>query len=1044
MPYTPSQLKQQYILKTGNKVYDKRSKIWKSLPQQEKDIYNTNIRNIKTIINYNDNIINGLNKFIRDNNNITQIVNYRIDTNELTRYSNLNFIISILIKNIKDNFTSPNGLISIGIGDYNFGLSQNSMNNLINNINLNFLNETTDHFGSDTELINNLNMYNYFNITIRPKTNINVRNEGAFFPYYNISNIDLTPLQIFNFNNSNNEDNCLLYAFKQLGMLDKYIEIIKTFINNRLVPVSSFKEICNLLDICINLHTKRNDDNTHKIKITTYGNKNKKTYNICLLENHYFALIDLPYTSYSIINYQEIKNINGFNRIFNHNGKRFLFTNNRYINSFDILNLMLNNKEQFFTKINADNIVEKDELYFKNLKNISFNSLEYSDINIKEVINDIDDKEKKEFKIVFFDFETYKDNNNNNIPYLCCSIDSNNNKNHFYGVNAGFKLLNSLKEDTLLIAHNAKFDYNFIVKYLYNCSEIKNGSNFITFYGRFKNINIRIKDSYKLIPSPLKDFPEMFNLTNIKEVMPYNLYTEDTINKRFIDFNEVISFIKKDDINQFNSNLKKWDCLNNDKVDIIKYSREYCIIDCILLKEGFNIFREWCLNDFKLDINDILTIPSLAHQYLLNQGCYKGCYELSGIPRMFISKCIVGGRVMSSNNKKIKLINRFINDFDAVSLYPSAMFRMDGFLKGVPKILNTTDYNIIKNYDGYFLQIKIKSISIKRNFPLLSIRDINNNTRNFTNDIIGEIVFIDKIALEDLIKYQGVEFEVINGYYFDEGFNNKINEVIKDLFDKRKELKKNDNKSELIYKLIMNASYGKLITKPHEKDIKFFNNDKDFNKYYSINYNKINNYINYSGDKYKLEEYIPLNNQFNMAHLGVSILSMSKRIMNEVICTAEDNNLNIYYQDTDSIHIEDDDIDKLQHIYKNNFNRELIGEDLGQFHSDFKLKGATKNIKAVKSIFLGKKSYIDELKGEDDEGNIIKGFHIRMKSIGKKVINYHAKKFYDGDVFKLFDDLYNGVKITFDLTNEGENVNFKFNKDYTVSTQNIFNREISF
>lgn len=41
------------------------------------------------------------------------------------------------------------------------------------------------------------------------------------------------------------------------------------------------------------------------------------------------------------------------------------------------------------------------------------------------------------------------------------------------------------------------------------------------------------------------------------------------------------------------------------------------------------------------------------------------------------------------------------------------------------------------------------------------------------------------------------------------------------------------------------------------------------------------------------------------------ILDMSKRIMNEVMCLAEDLKINIYYQDTDSMHIEADKIEKL-------------------------------------------------------------------------------------------------------------------------------------
>ena len=45
------------------------------------------------------------------------------------------------------------------------------------------------------------------------------------------------------------------------------------------------------------------------------------------------------------------------------------------------------------------------------------------------------------------------------------------------------------------------------------------------------------------------------------------------------------------------------------------------------------------------------------------------------------------------------------------------------------------------------------------------------------------------------------------------------------------------------------------------------------------------------------------------------ILSISKRIMNEVICTAEDNDIEIYYQDTDSNHLGVDDIKRLSELY---------------------------------------------------------------------------------------------------------------------------------
>ena len=73
--------------------------------------------------------------------------------------------------------------------------------------------------------------------------------------------------------------------------------------------------------------------------------------------------------------------------------------------------------------------------------------------------------------------------------------------------------------------------------------------------------------------------------------------------------------------------------------------------------------------------------------------------------------------------------------------------------------------------------------------------------------------------------------------------------------------------------------------------------------------------------------------------LGIHVLSMSKRIMNEVMCLAFDIGCHIYYQDTDSMHIEKNDLNMLATEFKKKYDRELIGTDLGQFHSDFPLNG---------------------------------------------------------------------------------------------------------
>ena len=53
-----------------------------------------------------------------------------------------------------------------------------------------------------------------------------------------------------------------------------------------------------------------------------------------------------------------------------------------------------------------------------------------------------------------------------------------------------------------------------------------------------------------------------------------------------------------------------------------------------------------------------------------------------------------------------------------------------------------------------------------------------------------------------------------------------------------------------------------------------------------------------------------------------------------MLSCAGDCGVKTYYQDTDSIHLNCDDVDKVVKRYKGNYRLELVGEDLGNFHVD--------------------------------------------------------------------------------------------------------------
>ena len=164
---------------------------------------------------------------------------------------------------------------------------------------------------------------------------------------------------------------------------------------------------------------------------------------------------------------------------------------------------------------------------------------------------------------------------------------------------------------------------------------------------------------------------------------------------------------------------------------------------------------------------------------------------------------------------------------------------------------------------------------------------------------------------------------------------------------------------------------------------------------------------------------------------------MSKRIMNELIYLCEDEDISVYYQDTDSIHILKRDLDYLRDLYNIKFNKELIGDNMGQFHSDFPpVKG--KESFAIKSIFLGKKAYLDVLSNEEGDKNN----HIRMKGIPGNVIEGLAKEKFDGNVEELYESLYDGNILEFDLLKYGPH--FKVNKNLTIESYKTFKRTIKF
>lgn len=856
--------------------------------------------------------------------------------------------------------------------------------------------------------------------TSMERTNIYKTSEGAYFPYY-CPNYDLERYQIFmNSEMSDLSDNCLIYALRKLGLDEFKLDLVKTAINSNYICKSKLKDVCNDLKIIIELYEERNDNTKNKVRKTIYG-KIGNIYKIALLDNHYFV-------------YEKYNNTTSLN----------------------FIKYLLENKDKYLVPFNYNNMKIED---LKDI-NISSDILEYDEKAICDKI--YVEKNNKYDKIIYADFETYtrktKGGRLIHIPYLFCfKYDDEDEIRNFTGENCAKSFIDYInkKDDKniLLIFHNAKYDYNFLTKDMMILKEINSDGNFKCLTAMtYKKVMVSIKCSYNMFNIPLKKCVEAFlskeDQKKIKkEVMPYNLYNVNGyVNKRFIPKKDItIDYFKnKDEYKEFFKNATEWGCLDPimNTIDIIDYSKYYCQMDVLILSKCYNKFRSDVLELLKLDINNYLTISSVADAYFTLQGCYEGVKQISLNIQEFILKSVYGGRVMTANNKKIYIEGK-INDFDAVSLYPSAMRRLS-YPMGSPKIIENLTMEFLRTTDAYFVEIRINKVGIKRSFPLLSHYD--DNKRNYTNDLEGEVIIVNNITLEDLIKFQEIEFTILRGYYYNEGVNNKIQEVIQNVFNERKRLKKEENPSEIVYKLLMNSAYGKTIQKPILNDIVFVYGYDRLNSYISKNYNKTTSYRKIPDTKgFKISTTKSSYGHYNLAHIGSLILSMSKRIMNEVMCLSEDNGIDIYYQDTDSIHLKDEDIQKLQTKFKDIYNRELIGKDLGQFHSDFSLKDIPKDIEVYskKLIALGKKCYIDVLEAKDKNNKIYNGYHIRLKGVSGEAIAYEAKKRGITEL-DIYERLYKGEDIEFDLTCGGNKTCFKFEKNYIVHTQIDFKRKIKF
>ncbi len=927
----------------------------------------------------------------------------------------------------------------------------------------------------------------------------------------------------------------------------------------------------NIILYSIDIKDGKTRTNTYKCECNTGD------IEIAIYESHYFKYEKTKYSRYSIKNYNKLKDEFDFYDIVRKKNGKYKYNNEgNKINSLTLIHILFGNG--LFKKLDMIRFSEASQMI--DLRDrIYLGNIEKEQRPLKPL------KKKKKYtlkqmmegkfdmsgpvipKVFYADCETYVNPEHVNYHELQLLgvvgdeddyVDILNVCDEAYqGKNATPEqmvinkfmdiLTNNGRRNALCYFHNLKYDYNILINGLNITDICEKDNQLYSVKLKYKKRIVELRDSYKLIPFGLAKFQNEFGLKaeyGKKEAISYEYYTRTNNGKRvnIEEYKKQLSFEEQEIfMDEIKNNGDDYEYDEDDNMfNPLEYYKEYLRLDCLVLKKGLNKFNS-LINEItkgEMNVFECLTISSLTDKFMKVMGAYEGVYEITGNLRAYVAKAVYGGRVCVNKKYKGKLITGKISDYDGVSLYPSAIFRLCremGLSKGKAKrydIINNAKYyncwgfgfdKFIKYENGVYFQkknnfekynktLKYKKMGLKdledfemfkktiktdwnktiedleitpyncvkdwkkMSYSILTVKITKVNKKQqmpfiahkskvsikYTNEAPEGEIIIDSITLQDYIKFHHIEYEILDGVYWNEGYNKKMGEVVQELFEERLKKKKSHKALANTLKMMLNSAYGKTIMKkcnvktviiPAEKNklnkktgIWETVSNKHFESYIYNNFNTIKSYRKMNDRNYIIETICP-DRTYNRGHIGSAILSMSKRIMNEVFDIANTNQLPIYYTDTDSLHCNLEDVKTLEDKYEEEYKKELNGKQLEQFHTDFDLDGAEDEIYATKSIFLGKKSYIDYLESKDGNGETINGIHVRLKGITKEGLEHTAKE-YEGGIFELFEDLAKGTKKSiilnpFNIEKNKNKVMFDF-KQGEVSTRKEFTRTVQF
>lgn len=850
---------------------------------------------------------------------------------------------------------------------------------------------------------------------------------GEFCPYYNPVGPDLSEQQI----SRNREEaeatadiGCFRFALMKCGEVDEAnLNSVMFAVPHRNVSMRDAKLVASLLQISLKVRIAHPTDCKKDSTQTLNPIKGRAPIELGLIDSHWF--FNAPEVAFLV----PIRHPEGWDGVSNRydvrSGTWSLDERQKKSSAFRVIRELLKEKRLVRMPIADLEAFGRFEPGKYPINDLAVNDCDFKPVVFRpRELRRSRGMRRIEPDVIFADFETSTDGD---FQAYCISADNEHGTEprFFWGEHCAEEFLESLSSFSVVLFHNLGFDFNFLIRHVDEVQSImKNGSSIKTAVCFYKGKEIIFKDSYLFIASPLRDFPEMFSAAmeagTVKEIYPYEFYSSERVKvPGLAEPVFVAEFVAEEDRLVF---LQKFE--EGELFDMIEYAKFYCDLDVAILRKGFTQFRRDMRELTGLDVLSYVSLASVSDAYLQSRGCYDGVYLIAGVSRAFIDMCGLGGRVMMARNAPSHYVGGTsiapedcgvdfgpLTDLDAVSLYPSAICRMDTVIMGKPipvpeeeiAELNARQVPTLPGWTYAYLQVEILTFGRRLDFPLIYNR--GPDAIEYCNE--PATLYAGTYYLQDVLRMHDVtSFRVVRGYKFVEGFNTGIKSVMKGLFERRLRYKDEGNPLQLIIKLLMNSCYGinglkfigekfVIVSPPDEEGVKLKRGQRkkggpirhmERHGAYVVSMETVFNRLVPARTKFIFRQRINWNQHFSRPHVSGCILDASKTIMNRVFWTAHVAGISILYQDTDSLQFPYGAMTLLARSYKELFPDELplIGCQMGQFHMDYEMAGEKGLVLGSEAFFIGKKVYFVSLFLASDPTRVAD--HIRTKGVAASAL----------------------------------------------------------